>query len=58
MKIVFLSIVFFVFHNISNVYAFDFFGWSKSGNAKENKESTESDFSDYEFFAQKIKDSI
>ncbi len=58
MKIVFLSIVFFVFHNISNVYAFDFFGWSKSGNAKENKESTESDFSDYEFFAQKIKDLV
>lgn len=58
MKIVFLSIIFFVFHNISNVYAFDFFGWSKSGNAKENKKNTESDPSDYEFFVQKIKNLI
>lgn len=54
MKIVFLSIVFFTFYNISNVYAFDFLGWSKSGNVKEDKKSDETEISDYEFFAQKI----
>lgn len=58
MKIVFLSIVFFTFSNISNVYAFDFFGWSKSSNTKEDKKSNEPEISDYEFFAQKVKDLI